>query len=135
MDGKLVETPPCLMTILGATGDLTKRLLLPSIYNLVEQKLLPDNFRLLGVAVDAWSDTAFRDHIEQSLKQFWGAEADPNVIEWLKTRAHYRPADFGNAEAFDALQGAVKDLEQQEKTGGNRLFYLAVAPSFIGSLT
>jgi len=134
MDEKSVETPPCLMTIFGATGDLTKRLLLPSIYNLVAQKFLPDNFRLLGVAVDAWTDEAFREHIEQSLRQFWGADADQAVIEWLKTRAHYQEADFDNAAGFDALQQEVRKLEQQEHTGGNRIFYLAVAPSFIGSL-
>lgn len=134
MDQERVGTPPCLMTIFGATGDLTKRLLLPSIYNLVAQKLLPDNFLLLGVAVDAWSDEAFREHIEQSLGRFWGADADPAVIEWLKNRAHYQQADFDNAAAFDAVQREVLKLEQQEHTGGNRLFYLAVAPSFIGSL-
>jgi glucose-6-phosphate 1-dehydrogenase len=64
--------PPCLMTIFGATGDLTKRLLLPSLYNLAAHKYLPENFRLLGVAVEPWDDVTFRKHIAETLPQFWG---------------------------------------------------------------
>ena len=134
MDGKLVATPPCLLTIFGATGDLAKRLLLPSIYNLVAQKLLPENFRLLGVAVEPWDDAAFREHIEQSLREFWGADADASVTEWLKARACYRQANFNENESFDHLRQALQELEQQEETGGNRLFYLAVAPNFISGI-
>lgn len=60
------SVPSCLMTIFGATGDLTKRLLLPSIYNLAAVKGLPDGFQLLGVAMEDWSDDKFRDHIANS---------------------------------------------------------------------
>jgi glucose-6-phosphate 1-dehydrogenase len=126
--------PPCLMTIFGATGDLTKRLLLPSLYNLAAHKFLPENFRLMGVAVEPWDDAAFRKHIAETLPQFWGADADPAVIEWLVSRAHYRQANFDEPASFDALAASVAELEQKEKTGGNRLFYLAVAPTFIAGI-
>ncbi len=123
------------MTIFGASGDLTKRLLLPSIYNLAAQKVLPDTFALLGVAMEDWNDDEFRDHIDQSLKQFWGPDADASVVDWLKQRANYQKGNFDDAASFEALKGRVEQVEQQTKSGGNRLFYLAVAPGFISGIS
>jgi glucose-6-phosphate 1-dehydrogenase len=137
MSNSMMEVPvvpPCLMTIFGATGDLTKRLLLPSLYNLAAHKYLPENFHLMGVAVETWDDTAFRKHIAETLPQFWGADADPAVIEWLVSRAHYRQANFDQPASFDALAASAAELEEKEKTGSNRLFYLAVAPIFIAGI-
>ena len=127
-------TPACLLTIFGATGDLTKRLLLPSLYNLIALKVLPDSFRLLGVAVEPWDDAAFRSHIAETLPQFWGADADPGIVRWLTSRAFYRQANFDRPSSFDTLSQSVPELEQKEHTGGNRLFYLAVAPAFIADI-
>lgn len=131
---KVSAAPPCLMTIFGATGDLTKRLLLPSIYNLVAQQVLPENFRLLGVAVEPWDDAAFRNHIAETLPQFWGNDADPSIVQWLTSRAFYRQANFDQPASFDGLAQSIAELERQEHTGGNRLFYMAVAPGFIGGI-
>ena len=83
MTDEKVNLSGCLMTIFGATGDLTKRLLLPSIYNLVSAKVLPDSFRLLGVAREAWDDSQFQQHIATTLKQFWGPDVEEGVVEWL----------------------------------------------------
>jgi glucose-6-phosphate 1-dehydrogenase len=55
-------------------------------------------------------------------------------MEWLVSRAHYRQANFDEPASFDALAASVSELEQEEKTGGNRLFYLAVAPTFIAGI-
>ncbi len=65
--------PPCLMTLFGASGDLTKRLLLPSIYNLAAMHDLPDAFRLLGFAMEDWTDDYFRDYVGQQLKTVLGS--------------------------------------------------------------
>lgn len=131
--------PACLFTLFGATGDLTKRLLLPSIYNLVAAKVLPDGFQLLGVAVEPWSDDQFRDHIRQSLQQFWGANADTAVVDWLASRAQYQQGNFDDAASFEALKARIEKIEGANQTGaqtgGNRLFYLAIAPSFIGTVS
>lgn len=123
--------PPCLMTIFGASGDLTKRLLLPSIYNLAAMHDLPDAFRLLGFAMEDWTDEYFRDYVGQQLRQFWGQDADDAVVGWLQKRVFYQQGNFGDAAAFDALKTRIEAIEAKEQTGGNRLFYLAVAPSFI----
>ncbi len=128
------ETPACLMTIFGASGDLTKRLLLPSLYNLVAAGVLPDTFRLLGVAMEGWDDAKFRDHIETTLKQFWGGDADAGLVSWLTDRASYQQANFDDPASFDAVKSTVERIEKDSQTGGNRLFYLAVAPSFIATM-
>ena len=128
------QVPACLMTIFGASGDLTKRLLLPSIYNLVASAILPDTFLLLGVAMEPWDDNQFREHIATTLKQFWGGDADQKLIEWLTQRAHYQQANFDQPASFETLKKTVADLEKADQAGGNRLFYLAVAPSFIATM-
>jgi glucose-6-phosphate 1-dehydrogenase len=125
---------PCTMTIFGATGDLTKRLLLPSLYNLVAAKVLPDSFRLLGVAVETWDDAKFRDHIATTLKQFWGADADSSLISWITQRSSYQAANFDDPASFDQLKPTFDRIEKESQSGGNRLFYLAVAPVFIATM-
>ena len=125
---------PSLMTIFGATGDLTKRLLLPSIYNLVAAKVLPEKFQLLGVSMDDWDDAKFKDHISASLKQFWGDDASDEIVEWLTSRAHYTKANFDDPASFDALKTTLEKIEKDSGSGGNRLFYLAIAPSFIATV-
>ena len=126
--------PACLMTIFGASGDLTKRLLLPSLYHLAESKALPDRFRLLGVSREDWSDQKFQDHIAQSIKQFWGTDAAGETIDWLTKRASYKSGDFSDAGLFSLLKDTTAKLGEDGGNAGNRLFYLAVAPNFIFSI-
>ncbi len=131
------STPPvpaCTMTIFGASGDLTKRLLLPSLYNLAAAKVLPDGFRLLGVAREDWDDAKFQDHIATTLKEFWATEVNQDTVAWLTTRAGYQQANFDEAASFDAVKQAIEKLEKESSSGGKRLFYLAVAPSFISGI-
>lgn len=138
MPGAEAETtrpvPACLMTIFGATGDLTQRLLLPSLYNLVAGGVLPDGFRLLGAAMEDWTDDAFRQHIAATLKQFWGPDADDKVVGWLTERASYHSVHFDDPASFDVLKSGIEALEHAGGPSGNRLFYLAVAPSFIATV-
>ena len=126
--------PSALMTIFGATGDLTKRLLLPSIYNLAASKVLPDTFQLLGAAMEDWNDDKFRQHMSETLKQFWGSDADENVLSWLTQRASYQQVNFDQPDSFAALKTRIEQIEKDKQSSGNRLFYLAVAPSFIATV-
>ena len=126
--------PACVMVIFGASGDLTKRLLLPSIYNLAAAHVLPDSFRILGVAREGWDDSKFRDHIASTLKQFWGSNIDTGVVDWLTQRSSYQSANFDDSASFDAVKTTLERIENESHTGGNRLFYLAVAPSFIATM-
>ena len=132
---EVAAAPSCVMTIFGAAGDLTKRLLLPSIYNLVSQNILPDGFRLLGVDKEGWNEDSFRDHISATLKQFWGDGAEPAVLEWLTSRASYQKADFHDALAFDDVKNTIGRLAREGGSGANRLFYLAISPDFIAPVS
>lgn len=122
------------MVIFGATGDLTKRLLLPSLYNLSKAKLLPEKFAIFGFAVDKLDTAAFRDHIEQSLREFLGQDIDGDIVSWLKLRAYYASGDFQNAASYQALKAQIEKVEGEQHTEGNRLFYFAVAPQFIAGI-
>ncbi len=126
----VAPAPPCVMAIFGAGGDLTRRLLLPSIYNLASSKVLPDAFRLVGIDKQDWDEAKFRDHITAMLKQFWGPDADAGVLEWLTSRAFYQKADFDDPSSFDGVKAALDRIQKQ----GNRLFYLAIAPNFIAAV-
>lgn len=123
----VAPVPPCLLSIFGAGGDLTKRLLLPSIYNLAFTKVLPDGFRILGIDKQDFDDAKFRDYITKELKDSLGSDADPKVIEWLTSRASYQNADFKDPQSFDGVKSALERIAKD----GNRLFYLAVGPDFI----
>jgi glucose-6-phosphate 1-dehydrogenase len=130
----LEKVPASLMTIFGASGDLTKRLLLPSLYNLVAANVLPESFQLLGVAMEGWDDNKFRDHISTTLRQFWGPDANSGIVDWITERANYQCANFDEAASFDRVKATIERIEKDKSTGGNRLFYLAVAPSFIATM-
>ncbi len=123
--------PPCLMTVFGATGDLFRRLLLPSLFNLACGHKLPDDFVLLGFAFEDWTDDHFRTHIADSLHQFRSGDAPEDVIQWLQERSFYKQGDFSKTASFEGLKTAVESIESTHQTLGNRLFYLAVAPAFI----
>ena len=128
------DAPPCLLILFGATGDLTQRLLLPSLYNLAAAHLLPDNFAILGSASEQWSEGQFRDHIKDALQQFWGPDVAPGTLQWLQDRSFYQPGNFTDPASFDTLRQKIEATEKLRNTGGNRLFYLAVAPAFIAGI-
>ncbi len=128
------DAPACLMVLFGASGDLTQRLLLPSLYNLAAAHLLPDNFAILGFAMEDWTEDKFRDHVKEALTQFWGKDAAPETVKWLQDRSFYEKGNFTEPAAFDGLRMRIEETEKARSTGGNRLFYLAVAPSFIAGI-
>ena len=125
--------PPCTMVIFGAHGDLTKRLLMPALYNLVAGKLLPDGFRVVGVDRVEGNDQAWRDELGKTMQEFtrdpsaefYVKEIDQQVWGWVTQRLSYHQADFTKAEDVKALGATLK---------GNVLFYLAVAARFFGGI-
>src|SRR3974390_2881330 len=80
---------PCVFVLFGASGDLTKRKLIPALFNLVKAKLLPDTFAILGVSVDDLDVEAFRKQISEFLPT-----NDPTALKWLHSRLHYERGDF-----------------------------------------
>src|SRR5713226_4561988 len=79
----------CAMVIFGASGDLTKRKLLPALYNLARKKLLPQDFALIGCANQDISEDEFRKRVRSDLKEFGGATDDCSFCDWLLERLYY----------------------------------------------
>ncbi len=122
---------PGTLVILGGVGDLTKRKLIPAIYHLAEQKLLPDNFALLGVARDQSSDEAYRALIREAIDQSDEIHrVHEDVWQWLCERTFYANGDFAKDEAYQAIGNRLSQIETRfPDAQRNRLFYLAIPPS------
>jgi len=124
----------CLMVIFGASGDLTSRKLLPALYNLARNKLLPEEFAILGFAKDELSEDDFRKRTRDDLRQYAGAPADCPLCDWLADRAYYITGDFKTPADFVKLKDKIGELDARYKTQGNALYYLATLPQFIGEI-
>jgi glucose-6-phosphate 1-dehydrogenase len=124
---------PCVMLIFGASGDLTKRLLVPALYNLACDGLLNENFAVLGSANNPMTTEAFRENMNRDIQKFHTRnEFDQGVWDKLVSRFHYTPAAFTDLDAFRKLKEQVAELGARFNTGGNVLFYFATAPRFFG---
>jgi glucose-6-phosphate 1-dehydrogenase len=118
---------PCTIVIMGASGDLTSRKLVPAIYDLFLKDSLPKSFNIVGCSRTKLTDQAFRDNMKRAVS----ARVDWDSSRWTRfaSSIHYRPVDYDDAASFTALTEYLKKLDQQYQTGGNRIFYLAIPPS------
>jgi glucose-6-phosphate 1-dehydrogenase len=119
--------PSCTLVIFGAAGDLTKRLLIPALYNLRRAKLLPEAFAAIGVARAPKDDEAFRSDAVASVREFAGGDASAPECQWLAERMHYLRGEFDDPAAYTRLAERLGALEKRLGTG-NVLFYLATPP-------
>ena len=130
------ESPPsqpCVMLIFGASGDLTKRLLVPALYNLACDGLLSPNFAVLGTAFDSLTTESFRARMSEDIKKFHTRkEFDQTIWDDLISRFHYVQGGFADMNVFEILKTEVKKLDEQYSCTGNVLFYFATAPKFFG---
>ena len=123
---------PCIMVIFGAMGDLTKRKLLPSLYNLAKHNLMADNFAVVGVSRAQMTHEEFREKQRAVMDQFATDKFDPALGKWLVDRLYYSCVNFDDREAYKGLAALLEQLGKECKTGGNVFFYLATAPEFFG---
>ncbi|HEY7838272.1 MAG TPA: glucose-6-phosphate dehydrogenase [Terriglobales bacterium] len=128
--------PPCTMVIFGASGDLTKRKLMPALYALARMQRLAPNFHVIGVAISDWSDDTFRQHMRAGVEQF----ASPNdqladggdAASWASfaSRLQYVAGNFDDPALYTKLGATLRALPG----GDNVLFYLAIPPSLIATI-
>ncbi|HVT04921.1 MAG TPA: glucose-6-phosphate dehydrogenase [Thermoanaerobaculia bacterium] len=128
---------PCVMVIFGASGDLTKRLLVPAMYNLACDGLLSDNFAVLGVGRSEIPDADFREQMggeKDGLRAFHTRkEYDQAAADKLISRFHFSAANI-KVDDFKKLKERVSELDAKYGAKGNVLFYFAMAPRFFGQL-
>jgi glucose-6-phosphate 1-dehydrogenase len=124
---------PCIVVIFGASGDLTKRKLLPALYHLQQSGYLPEDIAVLGVARRSLEDFFPGDMREGILAGGGVDENDPKLAPFME-RVQYFAMNFDDDAGYDGLKKKLADMDAKFNTQGNRLFYLAVAPEYFSDI-
>ncbi len=119
---------PCAVVIFGASGDLTRRKLMPALYNLTHEQRLSSSFAVIGVARREKSDEGFRDEMRQAVVEFSRARIDQSVWDSFAKRFYYLTGDFNNADTYPKLKAALARCDQMHGTLGNCIYYLSTPP-------
>ncbi|HET6147989.1 MAG TPA: glucose-6-phosphate dehydrogenase [Polyangia bacterium] len=121
---------PATMVIFGASGDLTKRKLLPALYSLTRERLLPGRFAVIGYARRPLTDDAFRAEMRAGCEEFARRRpVDPELWEGFARNLFYQEGGYDDPNAFVALRERLEQVERQLGLPGNRVFYLSIPPS------
>ena len=121
-------SPPCSLVIYGASGDLTHRKLVPALFELYEKHLLPTSFNLVGISRSKISNDEFKQRLKESLK-----ESKPQLSDSLwnsfSQNFHYMAGGYDDSKAYQSLSSFLDQLDQENGTAGNRIFYLSTPPN------
>ena len=122
---------PLVMVLFGATGDLSGRKILPALFALWQGKFMPDKIVIIGVAIEKYTDDQFRDLARKSVQDH-GRLKPKNDDEWKQFASllSYQSVDFSDTVSYKNLGERITKIETDRQLPGNRLFYLAIAPSF-----
>jgi glucose-6-phosphate 1-dehydrogenase len=122
---------PCSVIIFGASGDLAKRKLIPALYRLVQERLLPAEFAIVGLGRTEMTDDEFRDKMKENVAEFSEARrVDEEVWESFARGLRYLPSNIQKQEDYEKLARLLEEVDGERGTQGNRLFYLSTAPEF-----
>ena len=130
----LKPAPPCAFVIFGAAGDLTKRKLLPALYNLKATGLLPHQLAIVGVTRKEKSHEQFREEQTKDIHEFATQRVDDALWDELRGSLYYQAGEFTDAALYGKLESLLKEVSKTHGTGGNILFYLATPPDFFGEI-
>ena len=125
---------PCIMVIFGAAGDLTRRKLIPALYNLAKAQLLSREFAIVGISHKKLSDEEFRGTMGDEIHHYAGSDVDPDIWEWFTRRLYYITAEFDDKNLYQQLKAKLEKLDKDHSTHQNYFFYLATAPQFFGEI-
>jgi glucose-6-phosphate 1-dehydrogenase len=120
---------PCTLVIFGATGDLTKRKLIPALFDLYSEQMLPENFIIVGVTRVDMDDNDFRRRMKKANEEFGRRKIIGNEWNAFEDRLHCCPIDYDERGSFENLKKTLESLESKYTLSGGRLFYLSVPPS------
>jgi glucose-6-phosphate 1-dehydrogenase len=126
---RMQRTPePCTVVIFGATGDLTHRKLVPALYNLQRERLLPPGFSVVGFARRDWSDDFFRGSLLDDARQHSRSGVQDALWSSFAEGISYVQSSFDDPAGYATLAQKLQELDEGRGTSGNRLFYLATPP-------
>ncbi|HZS56111.1 MAG TPA: glucose-6-phosphate dehydrogenase [Bryobacteraceae bacterium] len=124
------RVPPCAVVIFGASGDLSKRKLLPSLYRLFYERRISPDFAVIGSSRTPMSDDAFREKMKESVSKFLeDAPFDEDVWKSFAQSLFYVPGDLNVPSSYDDIRNRLDEVEKSHRTAGNVLFYLSTQPS------
>jgi glucose-6-phosphate 1-dehydrogenase len=121
---------PTALIVFGATGDLSRRKLLPAVYNLAHDGALPERFELVGVSRGEQTREDFRALARESIERFSRRRPDPNVLERLLAEMFYVPGEFDDAAVYRRVAATLDEIDAEAGLPLNRMFYLSTAPQF-----
>lgn len=125
---------PCALVLFGVTGDLSRKKVMPAIYDLANRGLLPPGFSLIGFARRDWADQDFGQIVHDAVKEHARTPFRESTWKSLAEGIRFVPGTFDDDEAFDLLAETVHQLERDRGTGGNIAFYLSIPPGFFGQV-
>jgi glucose-6-phosphate 1-dehydrogenase len=121
---------PTIVVFFGASGDLTKRKLVPALYKLRKERKLPPEITIVGVARREWSHEHFRQQMREGIEEFSEGIGSEELWDEFSQGLFYCPGDIDNELSYQKLKVFLSELDGQRNTRGNRVFYLSVAPRF-----
>jgi glucose-6-phosphate 1-dehydrogenase len=124
---------PAVVVIFGASGDLTKRKLLPALFHLEQSGLLPPEFAVVGVARRPLQDEFAKD-MREGILQFGGVKEGDKKLDGFMERVSYYAMNFDDPEGYGKLKTLLEGIDGLHGTKGNRLFYLATAPEYFADI-
>ncbi len=125
------RVPPCAIVIFGASGDLSRRKLLPSLYRLFYERRISQNFAVIGSSRTPMSDEQFREKMRESVSKFLeDAPFDEDVWKSFAQTLFYVPGDMNKPESYEDIRKKLDEVEKSHQTAGNVLFYLSTQPSY-----
>jgi glucose-6-phosphate 1-dehydrogenase len=119
---------PSGLVIFGVTGDLSRKKLMPAVYDLANRGLLPPGFGLVGFARREWKDQDFEALVYESIQKYARTPWSEDVWKQLSSGIRFVSGDFDDDDAFDRLKQTISELDEQRGTNGNHAFYLSIPP-------
>ncbi len=126
--------PPCGLVLFGVTGDLSRKKVMPAIYDLANRGLLPPGFSLTGFARRDWADQDFAQVVHDSVEEHARTPFREEVWDQLAEGFRFVSGDFSDDAAFERLRATIEELDETRGTGGNHAFYLAIPPGAFGDV-
>jgi glucose-6-phosphate 1-dehydrogenase len=123
---------PCVFVIFGASGDLTRSKLLPAIFNLCEEGLLPEEFAIVGVARPQIDQDAYRKNMREQVRQAEGEPLEPEKWSRIEDRLYYLSGEFDDPALFQRVKQTLEQVRERHGIAPNYLFYFAVPPDLFG---
>ncbi|MEZ4498810.1 MAG: glucose-6-phosphate dehydrogenase [Thermomicrobiales bacterium] len=127
---QIATAPPCAMVIFGVSGDLTSRKLMPALYDLAMTSRLAEGFSIIGVSRRDWSDEQFRQEMRVAVEAHARTPVTQDRWDSFASGLFYVQGNFDDDAMYDRLGARLLEVDQERRTDGNRLFYLATPPSF-----